>query len=67
MTHQVAPGSLLARMALIITVEVATDPTDRSNPPDTSTKTCPAVRIISGAERLRKAMKLSGSKNRGFW
>ncbi len=66
MTHHVAPGSLLARIAPMITVEVTTEPTDRSKPPETSTKTCPAVRIISGVARCRKVRKLSGWKKTGL-
>ncbi len=66
MTHQVALGSLLARMAPMMTVEVTTEPTERSKPPETSTNTCPAVRIISGVARCRKVRKLSGWKKTGL-
>ena len=42
------------------------DPTDRSNSPETITKYCPAARITSGAARLRNARKTGGSTKFGL-
>ena len=66
MTGHVLPGSPSISRAATTTTTVTSEPTDRSNSPETMTKYCPAARITSGAARFRNARKTGGSTKLGF-
>ena len=65
-TGQVRDGSSSISRAATTTTTVTSEPTDRSNSPETITKYWPAARITSGAARLRNARKTGGSRKFGL-
>ena len=65
-TGQVVAGSPSISRAATTTTTVTSEPTDRSNSPETITKYWPAARITSGAARFRNARKTGGSTKFGF-
>ena len=66
MTGQVLPGSPSISRAATTTTTVTTEPTERSNSPETITKYWPAARITSGAARFRNDRKTGGSRKFGL-
>ena len=62
MAHQVFDGSLAVSIDPPTTVSVTSEPTERSKPPLTRTKSWPAARMASGAARRRKFIAPAGSR-----
>ena len=65
-TGQVLPGSPSISRAATTTTTVTSEPTERSNSPETITKYWPAARITSGAARFRNERKTGGSRKFGL-
>ncbi|MNW55703.1 hypothetical protein D3C74_333840 [compost metagenome] len=65
-TGQVMDSSPSMSLAAMTTCAPTSEPTERSNSPETITKYWPIARTISGAAFLRKAMSDMGSPNDGF-
>ncbi|CPU66152.1 Uncharacterised protein [Mycobacteroides abscessus] len=66
MTGQVIESSPSMSFAAMTTWAPTSEPTDRSNSPETMTKYCPIARMTSGAAFLTNAMSDIGSPNDGF-